>query len=67
VGTRHRALEILVVGMRGKDPARDRGYGDMTSGSIAAVDPQLRFARSRLLYSGGNGTSRVVAQRNKTR
>ena len=56
-GTRHRALEILVVGARGKDPARDRVYVDMTSGSIAAVDPQLRFAKSRRVYSAGNGTS----------
>jgi vibriolysin len=56
-GTRHRALEILVVGARGKDPARDRVYVDMTDGSIAAVDPQLRFAKSRLVYSAGNGTS----------
>ena len=56
-GTRHRALEILVVGARGKDQARDRVYVDMTSGSIAAVDPQLRFAKSRSVYSAGNGTS----------
>jgi vibriolysin len=56
-GTRHRALEILVVGARGKDPARDRVYVDMTSGSIAAVHPQLRFAKSRRVYSAGNGRS----------
>ena len=56
-GTRHRALEILAVGVRGKDPARDRVYVDMTSGSIVAVDPQLRFAKSRRVYSAGNGTS----------
>jgi vibriolysin len=59
-GTRHRALEVLVVGARGKDPARDRVYVDMTSGSIAAVDPQLRFAKSRRVYSAGNGTSLPV-------
>jgi len=56
-GTRHRALEILVVGARGKDPVRDRVYVDMTNGSIAAVDPQLRFAKSRRVYTAGNGTS----------
>ena len=56
-GTRHRALEILVVGARGKDPVRDRVYVDMTSGSIVAVDPQLRFAKSRRVYSASNGTS----------
>jgi vibriolysin len=56
-GTRHRALEILVVGWRGNDPVRDRVYVDMTSGLIAAVDPQLRFAKSRRVYSAGNGTS----------
>src|SRR6185295_16142454 len=56
-GTRHRALEILAVGARGMDPVRDRVYVDMTNGSIAAVDPQLRFAKSRSIYSAGNGTS----------
>jgi vibriolysin len=56
-GTRHRALEILVVGARGKDPVRDRVYVDLMDGSIAAVDPQLRFAKSRQTYTAGNGTS----------
>jgi len=56
-GMRHRVLEVLVVGARGKDPVRDRVYVDMTSGSIAVVDPQLRFAKSRRVYSAGNGTS----------
>ena len=56
-GTRHRALEILAVGARGQDPVRDRVYVDMTNGSVAAVDPQLRFAKSRSVYSAGNGTS----------
>jgi len=56
-GTRHRALEIIVAGMRGKDPARDRVYVDMRTGSIAAVDPQLRFAKSRKVYNAGNATS----------
>ena len=56
-GTRHRALEILVAGARGKDPVRDRVYVDMTSGLIAAVDPQFRFAKNRFVYSANNGTS----------
>jgi len=56
-GRRHRALEILAAGARGKDPVRDRVYVDMTSGSIAAVDPQLRFAKNRFVYSANNGTS----------
>ena len=55
-GTRHRALEILVVGMRGNDPARDRVYIDTTTGAVAAVDPQIRFAKSRLVYNANNGT-----------
>src|SRR5262249_54371277 len=50
-GTRHRAMEILVVGARGRDPVRDRVYVDMAGGSIAAVYPQLRFAKSRQVYS----------------
>ena len=56
-GRRHRALEILAAGARGKDPVRDRVYVDMTNGSIAAVDPQLRFAKNRFVYSANNGTS----------
>ncbi len=55
-GRRHRALEVLVVGERGKDPVRDRVYVDVTSGSIAAIYPQLRFAKSRRVSSAGNGT-----------
>jgi len=55
-GTRHRGLELLAVGVRGKDPVRDRVYVDMTNGSIVAVDPQIRFARSRRVYSANNGT-----------
>jgi vibriolysin len=56
-GTRHRALEIVAAGVRGNDPVRDRVYVEMMNGSIAVVDPQFRFAKSRVVYSAGNSTS----------
>jgi vibriolysin len=62
-GALHRALEILVTGRRGADPVRDLVYVDITDGSIAAVYPQIRFAKSRKVYDAAGGTALPGTQR----
>ena len=43
--------------MRGQDPARDKVYVDVDSGSIVAVHPQIYFAKNRKAYSANNSSS----------
>ena len=56
-GQRHRAYEIELSGMRGRDPVRDMVYVDAVSGNIVAVHPQIHFAEDRRVYSVNNGTN----------
>jgi vibriolysin len=56
-GQRHRAYEVLIEGQRGADPVRDKVYVDALTGKVIAVHPQIKFARSRSVYSANNGTS----------
>jgi vibriolysin len=56
-GTIFKAFEVVVEGTRGADPARDKVYVDVDSGTIVAVYPQIHFARNRRIYTANNGTS----------
>ncbi len=56
-GTFHKAYENIVEGTRGVDPARDKVYVDMDTGSIVAVYPQIYFAENRKVYNLNHGTS----------
>ena len=54
---RYKAYEVVVEGMRGQDPARDKVYVDVDSGAIVAVHPQIYFAKNRRAYSANNSSS----------
>ena len=56
-GTTHKAYETIVEGMRGQDPARDKVYVDVDTGSIVAVYPTIHFTLNRKVYSANNGSS----------
>jgi vibriolysin len=54
---RYRAYEVMALGYRGEDPARDAVYVDAQTGDIVAVHPKIHFARNRRVYSANNGSS----------
>ncbi|MCX5747023.1 MAG: M4 family metallopeptidase [Proteobacteria bacterium] len=56
-GAMHQAFEIVVEGLRGSDPVRDKVYVDVDSGDVVAVHPQIHFAESRKVYSSNNGST----------
>jgi vibriolysin len=56
-GTRFRAYELFVTGQRGEEPVRDAVYVDTASGKVVADYPQYQFAKSRKIYSAGNGST----------
>ncbi|HET9991983.1 MAG TPA: hypothetical protein VFQ65_25815, partial [Kofleriaceae bacterium] len=56
-GQFHKAFETVVSGMRGKDPASDKVYIDVDTGTIVADYPQIMFAENRKIYTASNGTS----------
>jgi vibriolysin len=56
-GSRHKAFEQIVEGVRGQDPVRDKVFVNVEDGAIVAVHPQIQHARNRLTYSANNGTT----------
>ena len=53
----YKAYEIVVEGMRGQNPQRDKVYVDVDSGAIVADYPQIFFAESRKVYTAGGGSA----------
>ncbi len=56
-GRQLKAYEVVAEGTRGQDPARDKVYVNVDSGELAAVYPQIHFAKSRRVYTANNATT----------
>lgn len=51
------AYEIVVTGVRGEEPVRDKVYINIETGAVLGVRPQIHFAENRKVYSANQGMS----------
>jgi vibriolysin len=56
-GEIHHAYEMMVTGVRGDDPVRDKVFVSVDTGEIVAVHPQIFFAKNRRVHSANHATT----------